>query len=120
MRRAPHTRLLLTIALALCAGALRSEEGAELERVLDGYAAARGGVEQWAELGTLRLSGTYAAFSDYEPFTLVWRSDHFYRLDFSLLGGPAVRRPATRPAPGGGIPCCRPRPHASRRDRTRR
>ncbi len=59
--------------------------------VVERYLVARGGAERWREARSLELRGIYAAFSDHEPFTLVRRPDHLYRLDFTILGAPAVR-----------------------------
>lgn len=60
-------------------------------RVVERYLAARGGAERWAKLRSLTLRGTYAAFSQRSPFTLLRQRGDLYRLDFTLLGGPAVR-----------------------------
>ncbi len=59
--------------------------------VVELYEEARGGVESWRRARSLELRGTYASFSDREPFALIRRPDHLYRLDFTILGGPAVR-----------------------------
>jgi hypothetical protein len=59
--------------------------------VLERYRAARGGVESWRKLKTLRMLGHYAAFSEVSDFELIRHRDGLYRLDFELLGSPAIR-----------------------------
>ncbi len=62
------------------------------------YVAARGGAERWRALGALELTGTYAAFSFYEPFRLIRKRGDLYRLDYVVMGSPAIRaRDATGP-----------------------
>jgi outer membrane protein assembly factor BamB len=61
------------------------------EQVVERYAAARGGAERWRKLESLRMTGTYSAFSEESPFTLLRQRGDFYRLEFSLFGAPAIR-----------------------------
>lgn len=73
------------------AGAPAEEAGASAARVVERYLAARGGAERWRALRALEIRGTYAAFSQRSPFTLLRKRGDLYRLDFALLGEPAVR-----------------------------
>ena len=68
-------------------------EAAELsaEQVVERYVTARGGAERWEEIGALRMSGTYSAFSEQSEFTLVRRRGDLYRLEFTVFGAPAIR-----------------------------
>ncbi len=96
MKRSALRLLLIGILVApgLLAGPrAASAQGPSLEEVLAGYAEARG-AEAWSRAETLVLTGTYAAFSQRSDFTLLRRrgEEHdLYRLDFTLLGDPAIR-----------------------------
>jgi hypothetical protein len=74
-----------------------SVEGSEtpppstVDGVIARYVEARGGVDRWKRLKSLELEGTYAAFSQQSPFTLIRARGNLFRLDFLLLGSPAVR-----------------------------
>ena len=59
--------------------------------VVDRYSRARGGVDRWKQVETLELKGSYAAFSQRSPFVLIRKRGDLYRLDFELLGSPAIR-----------------------------
>ena len=60
-------------------------------KVIAKHLEARGGVERWATINSLEMTGIYAAFSEESPFRLIRKRGNQYRLDFELLGGPAVR-----------------------------
>jgi len=62
-----------------------------VDQVVARHLEARGGAESWRALDTLRATGTYAAFSFRAPFTLIRHRGDLYRLDFQMLGKPAVR-----------------------------
>jgi len=62
-----------------------------LDQVVSRYLEARGGAARWREARSLSLTGTYAAFSQRSPFTLIRRRDDRYRLDYTQLGEPATR-----------------------------
>lgn len=80
---------VLALLAATAGGTTDTPESAEA--VVDRYLEARGGAERWKELQALELRGTYAAFSQRSPFTLIRRRGDLYRLDFELLGSPAIR-----------------------------
>ncbi len=60
------------------------------------YVAARGGLERWRAVDTLKLTGTYAAFGERSPFTLErhrgkrHRGDR-YRIEHMALGQGVVK-----------------------------
>lgn len=58
----------------------------ELADVLQRYTAARGGLERWREVTTLAMRGTFTAFSESGPFTLLRRRDHLYRFEYTMGG----------------------------------
>lgn len=78
------------VALAVARPAAAPEDAKALE-ILAAYAEARGGEERWREVEALRLTGTYAAFSETSSFTALRKRPHLHRLDFELLGAPATR-----------------------------
>lgn len=80
--------LLLLPVLGASVGAAEQLSAAE---VVAHHLDARGGAERWAEVGSLELSGSYAAFSEKAPFSLVRGRGDRYLLEFTLLGAPAVR-----------------------------
>jgi outer membrane protein assembly factor BamB len=61
------------------------------EQIVERYVAARGGAERWRKLESLRMTGTYSAFSEESPFTLLRQRGDLFRLEFSLFGAPAIR-----------------------------
>lgn len=80
------------LGLTLCSFTIAAfAQGPSLEAIVAGNLDARGGGERWRAVESLHLAGTYAAFSDYEPFELIRARGDLYRLDFSILGGPATR-----------------------------
>lgn len=92
-------RVLATLGL-LAAGwwlggspqaAAADDDRAEVNRIVERYTEARGGTERWRAARSLQMRGTYAAFSDYEPFTLVRSPQNLYRIEFTVLGGTAIR-----------------------------
>lgn len=98
LRRAPAAASSAAVAAPGESAARQAAEqalaaAAELtaEQVVERYSAARGGTQRWRELESLRLSGTYSAFSEESPFTLLRQRGDLYRLEFSLFGAPAIR-----------------------------
>ncbi len=81
---------IFATALLLSAAALPAEERDAAE-VVARYLEARGGAERWRAVSALELTGIYAAFSFQEPFRLIRKSGDRYRLDYVVLGSPAVR-----------------------------
>jgi hypothetical protein len=65
--------------------------GLSVAEVVSRHVEARGGAERWRALESLRLRGTYAAFSQRADFTLIGGRGDLYRLDFTLLESPATR-----------------------------
>lgn len=84
-------RVAPALLAALLAAAPVTAEELTAEAVVERYLAARGGAERWRALEALELTGTYAAFSFYEPFRLIRARGDLYRLDYQVLGSPAVR-----------------------------
>lgn len=90
--RRPVSAALLA-ALTLSGPGLAAAGESPLHEILARYEAARGG-EAWAAARTLVVTGGYAAFSQQGDFTLLRQrgAEHdLYRLDFTLLGEPAIR-----------------------------
>ena len=92
------TGVMLLLTALLCPAPAAAETELDAAQVMERYLEARGGAERWRALGALELTGTYAAFSFYEPFRLVRKRGDLYRLDYVVLGSPAIRaRDATGP-----------------------
>lgn len=89
MRSSTCRAFLIALCAATAGGATEGPNSAA--EVVDRYLEARGGADRWRDLQALELSGTYAAFSQRAPFTLIRRRGDLYRLDFELLGSPAIR-----------------------------
>jgi hypothetical protein len=62
-----------------------------VDEIVARYVEARGGAERWRQVETLRLRGSYSAFSFRSDFTLIAQRGDLYRLDFDLLESPAIR-----------------------------
>lgn len=91
-------RLMAVTALALTAAsspAGEREGGADpaltAERVVARYREARGGVDAWRRLRALEMRGTCSAFSQRADCRLIRKRGDLFRLDFALLGAPAIR-----------------------------
>lgn len=81
--------------------ALEAALALSVEEIVARHVAARGGRERWQQAQTLELAGSYRAFSERSTFTLVRQraTPHdAFRLDYSMIAGPAVR--AVDPAVG--------------------
>jgi hypothetical protein len=79
----------VTIALAALLGAgplARAAEPPGLEEVISRHLEAHGGRERWSAIESLRITGTYRAFSTESPFTLIRKKDDKYQLDVKLDG----------------------------------
>jgi len=87
MRRIPTLIVLLPALMAVAAVA----EELTVEQVVSRHIEARGGAERWSEVETLRMRGSYSAFSFRDEFTLIRSRGDLYRLDFTLLDSPATR-----------------------------
>lgn len=84
-------RIAAALLATLLAAAPADADELTVEKVVERYQAARGGAERWRALTAIELTGTYAAFSFYEPFRLIRARGDLYRLDYTVLGSPAVR-----------------------------
>ena len=81
------TKLLLTttvLGLAITASAAM-----ELDEVIAKHIDARGGKDAWDAVQSMKLTGSYTAFSQVSDFTLLRKRDHRYLLD-SLHNGKTV------------------------------
>jgi hypothetical protein len=87
----PSSAAATAAAPARAAASRPALEDLDVEAAIARYEAARGGRARWRALRSLRMTGTYAAFSEDSDFELVRRRDDQYRLEFSMLGGPAIR-----------------------------
>jgi hypothetical protein len=81
----------LTAALIASIPSSAAPADLSLDDVVAHYREARGGVARWRQVASLSITGTYAAFSQRSPFTLIRRRGDLYRLDFTLLKQPAIR-----------------------------
>lgn len=79
--------------LAFLAVGVPTSAAADLtgEQLIERYLEARGGAEQWRQLETLKITGTYAAISKRSDFTLVRQRGDLFRLDFTMADAPATR-----------------------------
>ncbi len=85
------TCLALLLAFVSPVEGSDSQPPSSVDDVIGRYIVARGGADRWKAVQSLELRGTYAAFSQQSPFTLIRARGNLYRLDFMLLGSPAVR-----------------------------
>ena len=83
--------LVLLFAFSNTVEGTGTEPPSSVDEVVARYVEARGGVDRWKALQNLELKGTYAAFSQQSAFTLIRARGNLFRLDFVLLGSPAVR-----------------------------
>jgi Protein of unknown function (DUF1579) len=84
--------LALAITLLTPAAGVAAEAATpptpSVDEILARHAAARGGLERWQALKSLRLSGTQTAFSETAPFTLTRARPGLFRLEQTLLSRP--------------------------------
>lgn len=94
MRRHLSSLFALTLTLLAPAAGLAAESTAQpapsVDEILARHAAARGGLERWKAVKSLRLTGTQTAFSETEPFTLTHARPSFFRLEQTLLKRPVT------------------------------
>jgi len=83
--------LMPLLALIGSTAGSTAQQPPSIETVVGRYLEARGGADRWRKLQALELKGSYAAFSQQSPFVLIRRRGDLYRLDYDLLGSPAVR-----------------------------
>lgn len=93
------TMIVLAVLVSWLAGSGPASAGDETgagpaldaATVVESYLEARGGAERWRSLTSLELTGTYAAFSFYNPFRMIRQTGDRYRLDYVVLDSPAIR-----------------------------
>ena len=78
--------LIMTTVLALATAASMAME---LDEVIAKHIEARGGQEAWNAVETIKMTGSYTAFSKVSDFTLLRKRDHKYFLD-SVQNGKTV------------------------------
>ncbi len=89
--KAAATAWLAVLLPALLPGAAAGGEELDVATVVARHLEARGGAERWRALRSMELTGTYAAFSFYNPFRLIRQRGDRFRLDYVVLDSPAVR-----------------------------
>ena len=78
-------RTIQTTATALCLVLLAAPlAAATVDEVIAKHIEARGGLDAWKEIETLKVTGSYTAFSKVAPFTLHRARDNKYHLDHVL------------------------------------
>ncbi len=83
-------RSIGTVTLALLALlAARPATALSVDEVIGKHVAARGGAA-WETIRSLRITGSYAAFSESRPFTLLRERDERYRLEHVFIKEPAT------------------------------
>ena len=78
-----RSTLRLWVAL-LCVAAVSPLAAGELEETIAKHIEARGGLENWSKIRSMRMSGEYTAFSKVAPFTLTRARDDSYVLDTTM------------------------------------
>ena len=81
------TKLLLTATLLGLAST--ASMAMELDEVIAKHVEARGGEDAWGAVQSMKLTGSYTAFSQVSDFTLYRKRDNKYLLD-SLHNGKTV------------------------------
>jgi len=84
---------VVTLAIALgaqAAPAAEGEQAPDVATILRKVEQARGGKARWDAVKTLRLEGTWTAFSVDVPMTIRRERPNLYRFDHRVLGTPAV------------------------------
>jgi hypothetical protein len=61
-----------------------------VEKLLQQLLAARGGAERWGEIKSLRIEGTWTAFSEDMPMTILRMRPNLYRFEHTVLGAPSI------------------------------
>jgi hypothetical protein len=76
----------------LGAGISAQDAGEEptVEKLLQWLLEARGGAERWNEVKTLRIDGTWTAFSENMPMTILRMRPNLFRFEHTVLGAPSV------------------------------
>lgn len=83
-------RLSVVALGGLLAAAVVAQDAPSVESILQRHADARGGLERLSEVRSLRLTGTFVAFSEEGAFTLTRLRPNRYRLDTQMLGADLV------------------------------
>lgn len=74
-------RNILLFTLSLWLGFAPSVTGATVEEVIAKHIEAKGGVENWERVESMRVAGEFTAFSKVSPFTLHRKRDRKFHLD---------------------------------------
>jgi hypothetical protein len=61
-----------------------------VEKLLQRLLVARGGAERWGEIKSLRIEGTWTAFSEDMPMTILRMRPNLYRFEHTVLGAPSI------------------------------
>jgi hypothetical protein len=61
-----------------------------LEEVIEKHVTARGGRESWQAVRTMKMTGSFTAFSKVAPFTLHKKRDNKYHMDHTLNERPVI------------------------------
>ena len=84
-----HTLSAIALITLLSAPPLLAQE-MTVERLLAANLEARGGAEAWKNLKTLKLVGTYNAFSTDSPMTILRQAPNLFRFDTVLFDAPTT------------------------------
>lgn len=118
MVRSRLVGLVAVAASVLLAISASAQETPSLETVLQKHAEALGGMERLDAVDTLRLSGTFIAFSEEGTFTLTRMRPNGYLLRYQMLGSDLVESYDGEDAwtihPDLGLPQAVPMNHAER------
>ena len=82
---------LVVVAVGLTGPTMRAGDDAMtadalIQKVLE----ARGGEERWTKIRTLKIEGTWTAFSEDVPMTILRMRPDLYRFEHLVMGSPAV------------------------------
>jgi hypothetical protein len=82
---------LVVASMGLSGPAMRAgDDELSVDALLQKVLEARGGEERWAQVRTLKIEGTWTAFSEDVPMTILRMRPDLYRFEHVVLGGPAV------------------------------
>lgn len=90
VRAASLVALLLLAAGSFSPAGHADDDAITVEGLLQKILDARGGAEAWAEVRALRIEGTWTAFSEDVPLTILRMRPNLYRFEHVVLGGPAI------------------------------
>lgn len=82
--------LLALLALLLSPPMAQAAVAQTADEVVSRYVTARGGLEAWKKVNSLRMAGTYTTFSQEQPMRLIWRRPNLFRFETNYLDGPVA------------------------------